>query len=56
MFLGANSGIYYFVDGPSHGVKNEKYVWLPGEVEGKYLADLKSLSDYEYATDHEEYR
>ena len=44
--------MYYFVDGPSHDVKNEKYVWLPGEVGGKFLADLKP-PDYEYSTSYE---
>ena len=46
--------MYYFVDGPSHGVKNEKYVWLPGEVGGKFLADLKPQSDYDYQTSYED--
>ena len=42
------------MDGPSHGVKDEKYVWLPGEVGGKYLADLKPLPDYDYKTSYED--
>ena len=37
-------------------MKNEKYVWLPGEVGGKFLADLKPLPDYEYPNSYEDNR
>ena len=42
----AHHGHYYFVDGPSHGVKNERFVWLPIRV------DLEDLEIYEYETNY----
>ena len=44
--LKAHGGLYYFVDGPSHGVKNERFVWLPLKV------DLDDLEIYEYETNY----
>ena len=41
-------GVYYFIDGPSHGIKNEKFVWLPNRVEFK----LEDIEEPEYLTDY----
>ena len=32
-FLVEYAGIFYFIDGPSHGVKSEKYVWIQEKVD-----------------------
>ena len=42
--LRAHGGVYYFIDGPSYGVKNEKFVWLPQRVD----LNLEDLADLDY--------
>ena len=42
--LRAHGGFYYFIDGPSHGVKNEKFVWLHERVD----LNLEDLEDLDY--------
>ena len=42
--LRAHGGVYYFIDGPSYGVKNEKFVWLPERVD----LNLEDLADLDY--------
>ena len=42
--LRAHGGVYYFIDGPSYGVKNEKFVWLPQRVD----LNLEDLVDPVY--------
>ena len=42
--LRAHGGVYYFIDGSSHGVKNEDFVWLPERVD----LNLEDLADHDY--------
>ena len=46
--LRAHGGVYYFIDGPSYGVKNEKFVWLPQRVD----LNLEDLVEPVYDTNY----
>ena len=46
--LRAHGGVYYFIDGPSYGVKNEKFVWLPERVD----LNLEDLVEPVYDTNY----
>ena len=43
-----HGGVYYFIDGPSHGVKNEEFVWLPERVD----LNLEDLVEPVYDTNY----
>ena len=47
----AHRGHYYFIDGPSHGDKNKRFVWLPFRVDLD-LEDLEALEEDEYETNY----
>ena len=46
--LRTHGGVYYFIDGLSHGLKSKMFVWLPERVD----LNLEDLVDPEYDTNY----
>ena len=47
--LDKSGGVYYYVDGPSYNIPNEKYVWLAKKVDlSRFFLDYDPIHEEEH--------